>query len=63
MEVDTALDGDALAEIWAKQGILVQSLGSFYHDAVPESARSTLVINYSGLDEGQLWRLDTLPPL
>lgn len=63
VEVDTALDGDALAEIWAKQGILVQSLGSFYHDAVPESARSSLVINYSGLDEGQLWRLDTLPPL
>lgn len=61
VQVDTDLDGDALAKIWAEQGIFVQSLSSFYRGPVPESYRSTLVVNYSGLDEGELWRLDTLP--
>lgn len=61
VQVDTTLDGDALTKIWAEQGILVQSLDSFYHGDAGQKNRSTLVINYSGLDEKELWRLQNLP--
>ena len=61
VQVDTMVDGEALTKIWAQQGILVQSLDSFYHVAATQKNRSTLVINYSGLDEKELWRFDTLP--
>lgn len=60
VQVDTKLTDAALVDIWAKQGILVQPLSSFYHGGNP-SVAGTLVINYSGLDEKELWRLGTLP--
>lgn len=61
VQVDTCLDDDALVKIWAERGILVQALSSFYHGTVPPEERGKLVINYSGLDENELWRLNTLP--
>ena len=59
VQVDTKLTDAALVDIWAKQGILVQPLSSFYHGGNP-SVAGTLVINYSGLDENELWRLETV---
>ena len=60
VQVDTKLTDAALVDIWARQGILVQPLSSFYHGGNP-SVAGTLVVNYSGLDEKELWRLSTLP--
>jgi len=61
LQTQTNLADDQITALWEKSGIRVRSLGSYYRDAVPDWARGVLVINYSGLDEGQLWRLDTLP--
>lgn len=60
LKVDTNLSDEALVARWAEQGIRVRALSSFYHGEVPESARHRLLINYSGLDESQLWRLGQL---
>lgn len=61
LQTETELDDAGLTALWEQCGIRVSALGSYYRDAVPEWARGVLVINYSGLDEGELWRLDTLP--
>ncbi len=57
VQVDTALTDGQLVERCAAAGIRVRSLGSYYHGAVPETARRCLVVNYSGLTDAQL---DTL---
>lgn len=61
VQVDTALDEGSLIALWEQSGIRVRTLGSYYDGRAPQSARRTLVINYSGLDEGELGRLDRLP--
>ena len=45
-------------EIFTEAGIKVQMLSEFYHGPVPESARHVLVVNYSGLEESELYRLE-----
>ena len=60
LRIDSPLSDRELADAWEKQGIRVKALSSFYRGPVPESAEHCLVINYSGLDEDQLWRLETL---
>ena len=61
VKVDTALDDAGLTALWESCGIKVRTLGSYYEEEVPRSSRRTLVINYSGLDEVELGRLNTLP--
>ena len=61
LQTDTALEDEQLTALWNGCGIRVQTLGSYYRGQIPAWAKGVLVINYSGLDEGQLWRLDTLP--
>ncbi len=61
LKVDTALTDRELVALWASRGIRVRPLSAFYHGEPPESAQKTLLINYSGLDEGQLFRLQMLP--
>ena len=61
LQTETDLDDERLTALWDSCGIRVRSLGSYYRGNVPDWARGVLVINYSGLDEQQLWRLDTLP--
>lgn len=61
VQVDTNWDDEALTACWESCGIRVRTLGSYYHGTAPQSALHTLVVNYSGLDEGQLGRLDDLP--
>lgn len=63
VQVDTSLEDGALIALWERCGIRVRTLGSYYHGAAPQSAHRTLVINYSGLDEAQLERLNALPLL
>ena len=61
VKVHTDLSDEALVAQWASAGIRVNALSHYYHDAAPEEKRHCLLINYSGLEESQLWRLDSLP--
>ena len=61
VKVRTELTDEALVAQWATAGIRVNALSHYYHAGVPEENRHCLLINYSGLDEDQLWRLNLLP--
>ncbi len=61
VQVDTELSDEQIMEIWENSGIRVQMLSSFYHGQVPLQDSRMLVVNYSGLEEEQLWRLNSLP--
>ena len=63
VQMDADLDDAALNALWETCGIRVRTLGSYYESSAPEFARRTLVINYSGLDEAELERLNNLPRL
>ncbi len=63
VQVDTHLDDAALTALWEKHGIRVRALSSYYHGDAPPCAKRTLVLNYSGLDEGELERLHALQSL
>ena len=60
VKVETALSDEALTARFREAGIRVRCLSSYYTGTVPENQRSFLVINYSGLDEAILDRLNTL---
>ena len=60
VKVETALSDEALTARFREAGIRVRCLSSYYTGTVPENQRSFLVINYSGLDEAMLDRLNTL---
>ena len=49
LKVDTPLTDDALRQRFLEAGIRVKCLSDYYHGAVPDWARRTLVVNYSGL--------------
>ncbi len=54
LKVDTTLSDEAMVTRCRQAGILVRSLSSYYQEAVPESARHCLVVNYSGLLDSDL---------
>ena len=58
LKVRTELSDEALVARFREAGILVSALTGFYADAAPERDAHCLVINYSGLDENELWRLE-----
>ena len=58
LKVDTGLSDDALVERFASAGIRIRSLGSYYHEKEPEDT-GCLVVNYSGLSDGDMSRLET----
>ena len=60
VKVETALSDEALTARFREAGIRVRCLSSYYTGTVPENQRSFLVVNYSGLDEAMLDRLNTL---
>ena len=60
LKVNTTLSDEELTTFCAEKGLLVRSLNSYYHDAIPESAHNTLVINYSGLREEDMEALQRL---
>ena len=53
VRVDTVLTDEELVRHCEKAGIRVRSLGSYYHDSVPETAQKCLLVNYSGLGDEQ----------
>ncbi len=60
VRVDTPLSDAELVIFCQKLGLRVRSLSSYYHDAVPPEAQRTLVINYSGLRQEDMERLEQL---
>ena len=58
LKVDAPMSDEELV-VWCKTaGFRVQTLGEFYHSTVPEHAKGQLVINYSGLSDRDLERLE-----
>ena len=54
LTVNTELTDEALVARCAEAGIRVRTLSQYYHTAVPESGRHTLVVNYASVREEQL---------
>ena len=60
VKADTPLTDEELVRWCGKAGIKVQTLGEFYHGDVPETAKRQLVINYSGLSDEDLTKLEQI---
>ena len=60
VKVDTVLDDNALTALCRENGIRVRSLGSYYEGTVPDEDRHCLVVNYSGMDDGDLETLEKI---
>ncbi len=58
LKIDTEMTDEALTAWCETAGFRVQTLSEFYHNAVPEWAKQQLVINYSGLSDGDLEALE-----
>ena len=58
IKVRPPLSADLVAERFLKAGIRVRRLGSYYHSLVPEWAKQCIVVNYSGLSDGQVQQLE-----
>ena len=54
VRLDTKLSDGELVGLCAGAGIRVRALSQYYHTAVPESGRHTLVVNYASVREEQL---------
>ena len=57
LKVNTQLSDQALVERFALAGIRIHSLGNYYHEKEPEDT-GCLVVNYSGLSDGDMTRLE-----
>ena len=60
VHVQTDLDDPALEAFCARLGLKVNSLSRYYHDCVPPEGRHRLVVNYSGLRDEDLDKLENL---
>ena len=60
LTVDTALSGDELLARCDSAGIRLQTLAGFYHRDCPPDAHRTLVVNYAGLRDEDLDRLEAI---
>ncbi len=58
VQIRPPLSADSVAEQFLKEGIRIRSLGSYYHETVPEWARQCLVVNYSGLSDEDTDKLE-----
>ena len=54
LEVDTELSDEALMARCAEAGLVVRTLGSYYHSPVPEEVTHCLVVNYAAFREEEL---------
>ena len=58
VKVDSPFTDRALMDQLAQAGIRVHTLSSYYHGPVPEESHRCLIVNYSGLTDEQLTRLE-----
>ena len=54
LRVDTQLSDRELMDHWAKFGIRIRALSSYYHEEIPDQERHNLVVHYAGLREEEL---------
>ena len=60
VRVQTRLSDEGLIALLEKKGIHICSLRSYYRTSMPPENENCLVVNYSGLTEGDLQRLELL---
>ena len=60
VRVRTGLSDAELVDRFRQAGIRVGTLGEYYEDIPPAESKKCLVVNYSGLDENQLFRLENI---
>ena len=60
LKVDTQLDDRALTEQFAQAGIRINPLSSYFHGSAAEQDTHTLVVNYSGLTDEALHKLEEI---
>ena len=60
LTVDTALTGAELLARCEAAGIRVQTLAGFFHQDCPPNAHRTLVVNYAGLRDEELDRMEAI---
>lgn len=60
VRVDTSRTDAELEKVWEQAGIRVRCLSGYYHGCVPENAKKCLVVNYSGLKDEQLTKLEEI---
>ena len=60
VRVESALEDRELVDYCAKAGIRVRNLGSYYHSKVPDKDKKTLVVNYSGLTDEDIEKLEEI---
>ncbi len=58
VRVDTKLSDEEMVARCNGAGLRVRSLASYYHGPVPEADKKCLVVNYSGLSEENLQKLE-----
>ena len=60
VKVDTGLSDEALVHRCRQAGIRIRSLASYYHGNVPPEQHRCLVVNYSGLSDESLAKLERI---
>ena len=60
LQVKTEISDQALVARCKNAGIRIRSLGEYYHDTIPLEDTHCLVVNYSGLSQQALERLEAL---
>ena len=60
LRVDTPLSGNDLTKRCEALGLRVRTLDGYYQEGAPAAAEKCLVINYSGLTESELTRLEVI---
>ena len=60
VKVDTALSDENLLTLCQKMGIRVRALSGYYHGKVPTWAEKSLVVNYSGLSDEDVEKLESI---
>ena len=60
VRVDLPVTEEAILQRCSEVGVRVSSLSDYYHGNVPQTARKCLVVNYSGLSEEDLTKLEEI---
>ncbi len=60
VKVETTLSDPALEQYCAGLGLKIRTLSSYYHGEAPETSRHRIVVNYSGLQDGDLQKLEMI---
>ena len=60
VKVDTDLSDSDLVQRCREAGVHIRSLGSYYHDTPPQTETHSLIVNYSGVQEATLQKLEQL---